>query len=322
MATAMVERGVFPPWPTTLGACAPPVASVATVSSPRSLRLRAPSPEPQRSGKCSHDLDTVGDEESLLAIWNLPEERKAAILLLLASGSDLGVGCLVVIAAVRFAFKDGSASLGCLGVQALSHMVSSLLLVLRMFGELLPDRDPEERSRSVIPDEDLRWERDRQDVSRERKMGVVLGAAMMASAAALLASAIRKFLEWDQADPWQAEEQQRRINRELHQVSGIIAFFGLGWYAFQTAARLFGSWRLRRTRAIVRHCCAVSCVCFASLMALGLTAIYEREWSWRAEPIVACILALATLAEGARTVSAQSGEDDCGSGGVGVGYRS
>lgn len=234
-------------------------------------------------------------------------------MLLVSSGTDLGVGCLMVIVAVKFAVKDGSVSLACLGMQALSHIVSSLLIVLRMFNELLPDRDPEERCRSVIPDEDLRWEQERVDVSRERKMGVVLGVAMMASAAALLASAIRKFAEWGHVNAWDIQEQERFIHRRLHKMSAIIAFFGLGWYGLQTGMRLFGLWRLRRSQDVVRRCCAVSGVCFLFLLALGLAAVYEREWSWRAEPLVACLLAMATLAEGARILSVYSREGNGGS---------
>jgi len=55
-------------------------------------------------------------------------------------------------------------------------------------------------------------------------------------------------------------------------------------------------------RSILWHGFVASVVSLVYLFILGFAASYEREWSWKAEPICAIALSFVTLFEGIRII--------------------
>merc|ERR1719162_507465 len=94
-----------------------------------------------------------------------PQEIYWAAALLAFSSFDLLASAIFAGFAFRYAYRDDGVSLYCLGIQALSHLFSSMALVMRFMGELLPAR--EDLSGSVSDDCLLRETR-RRDLHREQ----------------------------------------------------------------------------------------------------------------------------------------------------------
>jgi len=55
-------------------------------------------------------------------------------------------------------------------------------------------------------------------------------------------------------------------------------------------------------RRIIWHAFVASVVSLIFLFVLGFAASYEKEWSWKAEPIAAIGLSFVTLIEGVRII--------------------
>merc|ERR1719440_1132300 len=63
------------------------------------------------------------------------EERKWSMCLGVLSGVDVVMSGIIVGVAFGYAYKDSGVSLYCLGVQSISHWISSLTLALRFLSE-------------------------------------------------------------------------------------------------------------------------------------------------------------------------------------------
>merc|ERR1712192_61304 len=87
---------------------------------------------------------------------------------------------------------------------------------------------------------------------------------------------------------------------EAEQVSEWLAWTGFAIYSVQAAVRCIGASKVRCTT--LSHASVISVISLLYLLVLGVAAIEEKEWSWKAEPIAAMVLVAVTLMEGIRIV--------------------
>lgn len=219
-----------------------------------------------------------------------PGDANTMLVIAAASGIDVILSSIIVITSLSYAYADAGVSLYCLGLQALSHALSSICLVSRFVGEysLIP-RD------EFIPSHGLLRTSRRRFLVREQVLGEVMGIVMLISSCALLFKAFRKLKFWA---VWYKDHQVMDDN--IQRITEILAWYGFAIYVVQGVVRFFAGRRLRRQ--IIWHGFVASIVSLIFLFFLGLAASYEKSWSWKAEPIVAIILVFVTLIEAIRIV--------------------
>lgn len=252
---------------------------VMGISTSEGLRMRSrgdPAPE-----------DDKWDENSVTQEAPSQEERQWSLFVVLASGLDVLISGIILIVALSYAYRANGVSLYCMAMQATSHLLSSLLLVLRFVGEYsLPSEGSEQGL--------LRRQR-RKFLVREQILSEVMGIAMLLSAAGLLFKAFRKIRFWDK---WYLDH--RNMDEEAEWATAFLAWYGFAVYFIQVIFRFVAARRLRRS--LVWHSFSASIVSCVFLFVLGFAASYEKEWSWKAEPIAAIILSFVSLAEGIRII--------------------
>mmetsp|Transcript_61822 Transcript_61822/g.201703 ORF Transcript_61822/g.201703 Transcript_61822/m.201703 type:complete len:315 (+) Transcript_61822:73-1017(+) len=228
-----------------------------------------------------------------------PHECVWAFVLLLFSALDLLASVVLAGFAFSCAHRNEGVSLYCIGIQAVSHFCSSLALVMRFMGEMLPAREDD----GAVSDGCLLREQRRRDLGREQAFSIFMGIAMMVSCTALLFKACGKIKMWDH---WYLEHANE--DAEIETITDLMAWWGFGGYLFQATLRFVAARRVRRS--IVWHAFAVSVVSLLFFLVLGIAASYEREWSWKAEPIAAMVLVFVMLCESIRMVILNLGDID------------
>eukprot|EP00439_Symbiodinium_sp_Y106_P077932 s1288_g16.t2 len=214
------------------------------------------------------------------------QERRQSFILVLISGVDVISSAVMMGVAFKFAYRAIGASLYCLGLQAISHMLSSIILIVRLVGELGVPQDAEES---------LLREKRRRFLYREQGLNVVMGLAMLVAAAALVFKAARKIKFWDK---WYLDH--RDMDTEAQWATEFLAWYGFAFYLLQAIARFFLGRKLRR--GIVWSALVNSVISLIFLLVMGLAASYEKEGMWKAEPICAIVLAIVSVVEGIRIV--------------------
>mmetsp|Transcript_14453 Transcript_14453/g.36534 ORF Transcript_14453/g.36534 Transcript_14453/m.36534 type:complete len:302 (-) Transcript_14453:442-1347(-) len=220
-------------------------------------------------------------------------------ILVAFSAWDLLVSLVLACVSLAYAYRDDGVSLYCLSMQALSHLCSSFVLVLRFMGDLLPPRE----DASTVTDDDLLHERRRRDLRREQGFAISMAIAMMISCAALLFKAFRKLKFWDL---WFLDHTEQDM--EIEKVTDLLAWCGFGGYVVQLGLRVLVARRLRKS--IIWHASAVSAVSLIFFCVLAVAASYEHEWSWKAEPIAAMVLILVMICESIRIAITFLGDVD------------
>jgi len=239
---------------------------------------------PYDSERTEEDDDDCVEQEHLTL-----EERQWSLYIALFSGVDVLMSFGICVASCSYAYKDAGVSLWCMAIQTSSHWLSSLMLMLRFWGEhALPHSDDENSMRL------LRGSR-RRFLVREQIASIVMGLVLLISSAGLLFKAFRKIKFWTK---WY--EDHGRMDAEAQWALEFLAWYGFSVYFLQAVFRLVAARKLRRQ--ILWHCFVASVISLLFLFVLGFAASYQREWSWKAEPIAAIVLAFVTLAEGTRIV--------------------
>lgn len=209
-------------------------------------------------------------------------------IVLLASAFDLPASLCLLVVAFKYAYRGNGVSLYCLGIQAVSHWLSSLLLVLRFGSEMCHRQHDGDSSAGLL-------ERRRAVLYREQGISVLMGIVMLISSVSLMFKAVRKFRFWDK---WYLDHNF--MDQEVEAITEWLAWTGFVAYALQ--AMLRGSAACKMRVSIVGQACVASIVSLLFLLVLGFAASYEREWSWKAEPIAALGLALFMIVEGIRII--------------------
>jgi len=204
-------------------------------------------------------------------------------------GMDLVASTTIMVVAFKYAYRDNGVSLYCMGFQALSHELSSLLLLVRLAQELIFYKSPEGTDGASLR------EHRRRSLYREQGLSICMGIVMLISSVSLLFKAFRKLRFWDK---WYLDHKDMDADAAL--VTDWLAWWGGGIYTLQAIFRFFAGRHLRQ--ALVWHCFIASCVSLTYLFVLGIAALEEKEWSWKAEPLAAIALSFVTLAEGIRIV--------------------
>jgi len=202
-----------------------------------------------------------------------------------------------VCVAFAHGYLDNGVSLYCLGMQALSHGLSSALLALRFWDEYM---QPPEASEEL--DHGLLREKRRSYLIREKVMSFAMGVVMMGSMA-LLVKALRKMFYWD---VWYKDHINMDHDAEFATV--FLAWYGVVVYGGQAFLRWAVGTVLKR--AVVRYSITASLVSLLYLFVIAMAAMMEDEWSWKAEPLFAMILACVTVAEGGRLIYTHRGSVD------------
>merc|ERR1712080_372451 len=84
----------------------------------------------------------------------------------------------------------------------------------------------------------------------------------------------------------------------------FLAWYGVVVYSGQAILR--GAVGVVLKRAVIRYSVVASVVSILFLGVMAVAATLENEWSWKAEPIAAILLALGTVAEGVRLIYSNS----------------
>merc|ERR1740120_35431 len=123
-----------------------------------------------------------------------------------------------------------------MGIQAVSHLLSSCLLAFRYCGEnALPSTD--DASAAGL----LRRKR-RRFLVREQVAAITMGLVMLLSSAALLFKAFRKIRFWTR---WHQDQAMREaMDAEAAWVIEFLAWYGFSWYVVQAAVRLWAAIKL------------------------------------------------------------------------------
>lgn len=216
--------------------------------------------------------------------------------LTIASGFDIVISSIMTGVAFSHGYRDNGVSLFCLGVQSLSHGLSSMLLMVRFMGELaLPVPAPAGPNPSF-----LRQKRRRVYV-REKLLSIFMGIAMLISSIALLYKAIRKIKFWDR---WYMDHVDMDMDVKVATI--FLSWYGVVVYGAQAFLRGYVAKLVQRD--VVWYSFIASLVSLAFLFVLGVAAILEEEKSWKAEPIAALILATFVSIEGARAIYLNLGD--------------
>jgi len=219
-----------------------------------------------------------------------PEERKWSCWIAVVSGIDMVMSFLIFVISWSYAYKDAGVSLWCMGMQAVSHLLSSAMLTFRFMGEARAGLHTDEASATRL----LRKER-RRFLLREQIVGTTMGLVMLLSSAGLLFKAFRKIKFWK---VWYKDADA--MDAEAQTILEALAWYGFAIYLVQAIFRFVMARRMRRT--ILWHAFVASVVSLLFLFSMGFAASYQKEWSWKAEPICAILLCFITLAEGVRIV--------------------
>lgn len=226
------------------------------------------------------------------------KQRRYGLLLGLASALDVLISGSMCCIAFAHGYLDNGVSLYCIGLQALSHMMSSILLAHRFLDEWrLPEDAP------AGPQEGLLKMKRRGYLRREKCMSFFMGIAMMVSSVGLVVKAARKWMYWD---VWFNDHVS--VDKDAKFATIFLAWYGLVVYSMHALLR--GTVAPVLKRQVVTDSCCHSIVSLCYLLILGLGASFEEEWSWKAEPIVAIGLSVATIAEGTRQIYTHFGDVD------------
>ncbi|CAK0832324.1 unnamed protein product [Prorocentrum cordatum] len=261
----------------------------------------ASDPGPSRAGLRQRNSPPVSsatgsdDEEFLPGPVEMPsaQERRWSLCLAACSGVDVVMSAVIAAVALGYGYKDSGVSLYCLAVQSISHWISSLTLALRFLSEGTV-ADTSTASAAEAAEVLLRTTR-RKQLHREQALNVTMGCVMLISAAGLLFKAARKFKFWNK---WYLDHAE--FDREAQFVMEFLAWYGFSVYVLTAVIRLVFARKLRRQ--LIWHGFVVSVISLTFLFVLGVGASYQKEWSWKAEPIAAMVLCVVSLVEGVRVI--------------------
>lgn len=198
----------------------------------------------------------------------------------------------IVITSFSYAYHDAGVSLWCMGIQAFSHLLASLMLVLRFCGENSLPKSDEASVRGLLK------QRRRRLLNREQFLSITMGLTMLLSSAGLLFKAFRKIKFWHR---WHQDVAKREaMDSEVQWVIEFLAWYGWSAYTLQAVFRFVAARKLRRD--LVWHSFWASMVSLLFLFVMGVAASNMKEWSWKAEPICAIALAFLTMIEAIRIV--------------------
>lgn len=200
--------------------------------------------------------------------------------------ADIVGSGVIVSVSFKYAYRDNGVSLYSMGFQGISHWLSSLLLILRFAGEL---------KQTASADQGLIRRNRRKQLHREQALSITMAIVMLISSCALLFKAFRKLKFWDK---WYLDH--RDYDKEAEEATEWLAWTGFAIYILQAIFRIVCACKL--SIGMVSHACVASVVSLVFLGVLGFAASYEKEWSWKAEPIAAIGLVFVTLIEGIRII--------------------
>lgn len=216
-------------------------------------------------------------------------EKTWSLLTSIVCFADLIASSTIMIVAFKYAYRDNGVSLYCMGMQAISHELSSILLLVRLVSELVFYRSSEANDTVLLR------EKRRDALLREQVASVCMGIVMLISCVALLFKAFRKIRFWDK---WYLDHKD--MDEEAAIATDWLAWWGFGIYSLQALFRFFAARRLRQS--LMWHAFWASVISLLYLLVLGIAAFEEKEWSWKAEPIAAIALSFVTLGEGIRVI--------------------
>lgn len=228
----------------------------------------------------------------------LTEAQKSwALGLIFISGWDLIISSSVMVLSFRFAVDADGVSLYCVGLQSMSHLMSSILLILRFSCDLLREREETEDAvaAQAVSDECLLKERRKRELKRERDISVFMGLVMIISSAAMFTKAIRKAYYWN---IWYLDHKD--LDEEIEFAQKFLSMYGFAIYSLTAFIRFLSAIKLKKV--IVWHAFGASVVSVLFLLVIGVAEITEAEWSWKAEPFAAIILAMGTVMEASRVI--------------------
>mmetsp|Transcript_78460 Transcript_78460/g.217978 ORF Transcript_78460/g.217978 Transcript_78460/m.217978 type:complete len:288 (-) Transcript_78460:311-1174(-) len=244
----------------------------------------------------SAEMDDEDDEGFVSQDVPTPQERRWSSWVAFMSGADMFMSLAILVVSWSFAYKDAGVSLWCMGLQALSHFLSSSMLAFRFVGEARSGLHADEAvATRLLRKERRRW------LLREQGVAICTGLGMLLSSAGLLFKAFRKIRFWS---VWYKDHDQ--MDAEAQRVLEFLAWWGFAVYFVQAVFRGVMVHRMRR--AILWHGLVASLVSLVFLLCMGVAASYQKEWSWKAEPICAILLSFNTLAEGVRIVIMHLGD--------------
>lgn len=256
------------------------------------LRQRAPREEGREEVLHPDSLQFEDDDEGgpYAEQEQLPEaERTWAKVLMVACACDLVGSLVIIVTAFKYAYYDYGVSLYCLGFQATSHWLASLLLLLRVMSEL--------RCCVGAAEQALLVQQRKTQLKREQCLSISMGIVLLLSATGLLFKAFTKFRFWER---WLDHLERDRAQTEIQLITEWLAWTGFAIYSLQAMLRLAAV--CKTSISVLSHALVSSIISLLFLMVLGIAASFQNEGTWKAEPIAAMVLVVVTLIEAIRII--------------------
>lgn len=226
------------------------------------------------------------------------QDRRLSLILVLSCILDMIISSVTVAMALKHAYRDNGVSLYCLAIQSVSHGLSSLLLTIRFISEYRTEREA-----PAGPEEGLIKQRRRQHLVREKYLIVGMGCLMFVCSFTLLGKSIRKIKFWDR---WYQDHMLMDVDAKF--ATMFLAWYGSVVYGLQAFIR--GALGKAFDVTVLWYGFETSLVSLVFIFVLAVAVTFQKEWSWKAEPIAAVVLALFTMTEGGRFISNCRGSVD------------
>mmetsp|Transcript_12592 Transcript_12592/g.34857 ORF Transcript_12592/g.34857 Transcript_12592/m.34857 type:complete len:272 (-) Transcript_12592:256-1071(-) len=239
------------------------------------------------SGNVSNPYQDENTQEALTA-----DERQLGLILGLSSCPDVVMSCSIIAVALVHAYRDNGVSLYCLSIQAFAHGLSSFLLILRFIGEFNVPDVPTKLNLGLLGKER------RSSLIREQRLSLCMGLVMVISSVALLFKAFRKAIYWSS---WYSDHLD--LDADVRWATLFLAVYGSCIYTLHAFVRYFVWLRLRRS--IIWQGFITSVISLFFLGVLAVAAGYEKEWSWKVEPVTAILLSFVAVFHAAHIISLQ-----------------
>eukprot|EP00397_Hematodinium_sp_SG-2012_P031114 GEMP01032998.1.p1 GENE.GEMP01032998.1~~GEMP01032998.1.p1 ORF type:complete len:281 (+),score=46.33 GEMP01032998.1:64-906(+) len=240
-----------------------------------------------RASEASLSAQLMYPAESYADLDEIVENEKPLLNGLIVSGAlDIFVSLSIAVIGLGCAYRDDGVTLLCIGLQGITHVLSSVLIIRRFWKESRFGKRDSSMSTLITRHSDMH---------REQKYGIMIGIILLLSCVGLLVKAARKFRFWDE---WAADHSD--ADTAISTMTEILAWTAGAWYLLQTVFRVYAQYRLDIN--LLNHAWPVSAVGFVFCLCMALAASYEKEGTWKADAICAVVLALITGCEGFRTI--------------------
>jgi Na+/melibiose symporter-like transporter len=210
-------------------------------------------------------------------------------LVLLSSGLSCFAAFYVMVVAIAAGYSDSACSLYGLGFQCGAEALCSLLVAYRFgrrkFTKSMSRADLDEERESFI-----------RDLLVDRNISVVIGMSFLISSAVFVTRGALKFQFWE------TTEGHDEMDADAQRMAELLSWPTSWLYLVVFVVRVFIARGLKSELMWRSAWSALASAIFAFVVAVLDIAQRKWQYSWRAEPVCAFVLAVCLFFEGMRTI--------------------